>query len=297
MVCIMPLHGIIPPVVTPLFDDETLNLPRLAALIDEQLACGVHGIFVLGTTGEFFSFDEVEKQAIAATAVEAVRGRVPVYVGTGAVSTREVVRLTRMAERESAQGVSVIARYFIKPTQAEIATHFRAVAAATSLDVILYNNPGVCNGLNLEPATVAELARVPNIVGIKDSWGDLSQIFELKELLPADFGVMVGKDTLILAGLQAGAAGAIPAACNVVPELCVGIYEQFLRGDVGAARAFQDRLAPVRRALNLGTGNGAVKEALELLGRSAGPNRAPIGALPPAKREQLRAALHGAGLL
>jgi len=291
------LHGIIPPVVTPLFDDESLNLPRLASLIDEQLSYGVHGIFVLGTTGEFFSFDEVEKQAITATAVEAVRGRVPVYVGTGAVSTREVVRLTAMAERESAQGVSIITPYFIKPTQAEMLTHFKAVAASTSLDVILYNNPGVCNGLNLEPATVAALAEVPNIVGIKDSWGDMQQVFELREILPADFGVMVGKDTLILSGLLAGAAGAIPAACNVVPELCVGIYECFRRGDLVAARAFQDRLAPVRRALNLGTGNGAVKEALAMMGRSAGPNRAPIADLPPSKREALRLALHGAGLL
>ena len=293
----MPLHGIIPPVVTPLFDDESLNLPRLAALIDEQLAHGVHGIFVLGTTGEFFSFDEAEKQAITATAVEAVRGRGPVYVGTGAVSTREVIRLTAMAERESAQGVSIITPYFIKPTQTEMLTHFRTVAANTKLDVILYNNPAVCNGLNLEPTTVAALATVPNIVGLKDSSGDLSQLFELKELVPADFGILVGKDTLILAGLQAGAAGAIPAACNVAPEFCVGIYESWLRGDPVAARTHQDRLAPVRRALNLGTGNGAVKEALELLGRSAGPNRAPIGALPPAKREQLRLALHAAGLL
>src|SRR5262245_60675324 len=130
----MQLRGIIPPVVTPMTASQEVDLPGLKRHIDWQLDRGVHGIFVLGTTGEFYALDEAEKQAVTATAVSHVNGRAPVYVGTGAETTREVVRLTKMAEREKAQGVSVITPYFLKPSQAELADHFRRVAEIASLD-------------------------------------------------------------------------------------------------------------------------------------------------------------------
>src|SRR6476620_5568053 len=169
----MKLRGIIPPVVTPFTNDQEIDLQRLKAHIDWQIECGVHGIFVLGTTGELYALDEREKQTVIATAVAHCRGRSPVYAGTGAETTREVVRLTKMAEKEGADGVSVIAPYFIKPTQAELFEHFRKVAECTKLPVVLYNNPSTCAGLSIEPDTVARLAEVPNIIGIKDSSGDL----------------------------------------------------------------------------------------------------------------------------
>src|SRR5688572_12640994 len=137
----MRLAGIIPPVVTPFRADESLDLPQLKSHVDYLLDRGVDGIFVLGTTGEFYALDEAEKQQVVAAAVEHCRGRSPVYVGTGAETTREVVRLTRMAEREGADGVSVITPYFVKPTQAELLDHFRRVAESTRLPVVLYNNP------------------------------------------------------------------------------------------------------------------------------------------------------------
>ena len=278
--------------------DESLDLPRLKSHIDDQLAAGVSGIFVLGTTGEFYSLSETEKQAVTAAAVEHVGKRAPVFVGTGAETTGEVVRLTRMAEKEGAAGVSVITPYFLRPTQGELIDHFRRVAESTSVGVVLYNNPSTCAGLSIEPDTVAKLAEVPNIVGIKDSSGDLQNTIELvKRTDPAKFAVLLGRDTLLLAGLMFGTAGAIPATCNIAPQLCVGIYDAFRRGDLAAARAFQDRLSPVRLALTLGTGNGAVKEALALLGRSCGPNRSPISPLTAAKRDQLAGVLRTAGLL
>src|SRR5579871_3761842 len=129
----MLLRGIIPPVVTPMHADESLDLPRLKSHIDFMLAKGVHGIFVLGTTGEFYALDENEKQQVIAAAVGHCRGRSPVFAGTGAETTREVVRLTKMAEKEGADGVSVITPYFIKPTQAELIDHFRRVAESTAL--------------------------------------------------------------------------------------------------------------------------------------------------------------------
>ena len=293
----MLLRGIIPPVITPFLADESLDLGTLRKHIDHMLAKGVDGIFVLGTTGEFYALDESEKQQVVAAAIEHCRGRSPVFVGTGAETTREVVRLTRMAEKEGADGVSVITPYFIKPNQAELIDHFRRVAESTSKPVVLYNNPATCGGVSIEPETVARLAEVPNIVGIKDSSGDLQNTIELVKLAQSDtFAVLNGRDTLILAALLFGAKGAIPATCNVAPDMCVGIYQSFVKGDVEAARKYQDRLAPVRLALTLGTGNGAIKEAMALLGRPGGPNRAPIGALSAEKRQKLKEILSKAGV-
>lgn len=294
----MKLHGIIPPIVTPMTADQEVDLPGMRKLIDYLLGQKVHGIFVLGTTGEFYALDEREKQAIVADAMAHVRGRSPVYAGTGAETTREVIRLTKMAEREGAAGVSVITPYFIKPNQSELFDHFRRVAESTPLPVVLYNNPATCGGLSIEPETVAKLAEVPNIVGIKDSSGDLQNTIEIIRQTPRDkFSVLNGRDTLIHAALQAGAQGAIPASCNIAPELCVGIYESFVKGDAEAARQFQSRLHGVRMAMSLGTGNSAVKEAMALLGRSAGPMRSPVLPFGDTQKAKLRAILERAGLL
>lgn len=291
------LHGIIPPVITPMLADESIDLAGLRSHIDWQLSHGVHGIFVLGTTGEFYALDDAEKQSITATAVEHVNGRVPVYVGTGAESTREVLRLTAMAEREKAQGVSVITPYFLKPSQSELVDHFCRVAESTSLGVVLYNNPATCGGLAIEPDTVAKLAEVKNVIGIKDSSGDLQNTIEILRRVPPTFGVLMGRDTLIYSALAHGVAGAIPASCNIAPQLCVGIYESFRLGDHAAAMKLQARLHPVRTALALGTGNGAVKEALRLLNRDCGPNRRPIAPLGAEKLAKLKTVLVTAGLM
>lgn len=293
----MKLRGIIPPVVTPFTPDCELDLPRLRAGIDFQLSRGVHGIFVLGTTGEFYALDEVEKQTVVADAVKHVNRRRPVFAGTGAESTREVIRLTKMAEREGADGVSVITPYFLKPSQPELIDHFRCVADSTKLPVVLYNNPATCGGLSIEPDTAARLAEVPNIVGIKDSSGDLQNTIEIIRRTPREtFSVLNGRDTLILAALTFGAQGAIPASANIAPDLCVGIYESFVKGDFEAARALQSRLHPIRMAMSLGTGNGAIKEAMAMLGRSAGPNRSPIAPLGDDKKAKLRSILEKAGV-
>ena len=293
----MKLHGIIPPVVTPMTADQELDLNGLRKHIDFMLSKGVHGIFVLGTTGEFYALDEREKQEVTAAAVAHCKGRTPVYVGTGAETTREVIRITKMAEKEGADGVSVIAPYFIKPSQAELVEHFKRVAESTKLPVVLYNNPATCGGLSIEPETCAKLAEVPNIIGIKDSSGDLQNTIEIIRSTPRDrFAVLNGRDTLILAALQFGAQGAIPASCNIAPDLCVGIYEAFAKGDIEAAMALQSRLHPIRMAMTLGTGNSAVKEAMGVLGRPAGPSRSPLSAFSDEKKAKLKAILEKAGV-
>jgi 4-hydroxy-tetrahydrodipicolinate synthase len=293
----MQICGIIPPVATPMQANEDLDLPRLRSFLDELIAAGVHGVFVLGTNSEFYALDEREKQELIATAVQHVRGRVPVFAGTGAESTREAVRLTKMAEHEGVNGVSVITPYFIMPNQQEIYDHYRRIAEHTSLPVVLYNNPSTCGGLKIDVETVARLAEIPNILGVKDSSGDLQNTNEYIRVVPPRFSVMMGRDTLIFPALMWGAKGAVPATANVAPGLAVQIYEAFQRGDMEMSKKAQLRLNPLRLSLTLGTAPGGVKAALNLLGRSIGPSRSPVAPLPPEKQEKMRIALRTAGLL
>src|SRR5947209_8130884 len=214
----MELRGIIPPVATPMQANEDLDLPRLRWFLDHLIDAGVHGIFVLGTNSEFYALDETEKHEVIATAVEHVRGRVPVFAGTGAETTREAVRLTRMAEREGVQGVSVITPYFIAPSQQEIFDHYRRIAECTALPVMLYNNPGTCGGVKIDVDTVARLAQIPNIIGVKDSSGDLQNTCELIRAVPPRFSVLIGRDTLILHALVSGARCALAATASSAPR-------------------------------------------------------------------------------
>jgi 4-hydroxy-tetrahydrodipicolinate synthase len=293
----MEFHGIIPPVATPMRADEELDLPRLKWLLDRLIQAGVHGAFVLGTNSEFYALDEGEKQRVIAEAVAHVGKRVPVLAGTGAETTREVVRLTRMAEREGVDAVSVITPYFIYPSQQELYDHYRKVAESTSLPMLLYNNPSTCGGLSLAPDTVGRLAEIPNILGVKDSSGDLQNTQEYLRAVPSRFSVMMGRDTLIFPALVMGARGAVPATGNIAPALLVEIYEAFRRGDHSASKAAQLRLNPLRLALGLCTPPGAVKAALEIMGLGIGPCRSPVSRLAPERVGKMKAALESAGLL
>jgi 4-hydroxy-tetrahydrodipicolinate synthase len=293
----MEIRGIIPPVATPMQANEDLDLPRLRWFLDQLIAGGVHGIFVLGTNSEFYALDEREKQEVIATAVDHVRKRVPVYAGTGAETTREATRLTKLAEREGADGVSVITPYFIAPTQQEIFDHYRRIAESTSLPVILYNNPATCGGVKIDVDTVARLSELANVVGVKDSSGDLQNTNEYVRAVPARFAVLQGRDTLIFPSLLCGARGAIPASANIAPSLCVQIFDAVQRHQHSEALRLQQRLNLVRLSLSLGTAPGGVKAALGLLGTPIGPSRSPVGPLSPEKLHQMRAALERAELL
>ena len=293
----MKIEGIIPPVATPMQANEDLDLPRLRWFLDHLITSGVHGVFVLGTNSEFYALDDYEKQQVIATTVEHVRGRVPVYAGTGAETTREAVRLTKMAQKEGVQGVSVITPYFVLPNQQEIYDHYRRIAENTSLPVVLYNNPATCGGLKIDVETVARLAEIPNILGVKDSSGDLQNTIEYIRVVPERFSVMMGRDTLIFHAMLAGARGAVPATGNIAPRLLVEIYETFVRGDQAGSMAAQKKLSPVRMSLTLGTAPGGVKAALQMLGMSIGPSRSPVGPLSPDKMQKMKAALQSAGLL
>jgi 4-hydroxy-tetrahydrodipicolinate synthase len=293
----MRIHGIIPPVATPMKPNEDLDIPRLKWFLDHLIHNGVHGIFVLGTNSEFYALDEREKQEVIATAVAHVNKRVPVYAGTGAETTREVIRLTKMAEREGADGVSIITPYFVLPSQQEIYDHYRRIAEQTALPVILYNNPGTCGGVKIDVETVGRLAEIPNILAVKDSSGDLQNTVEFIRVVPERFSVLMGRDTLIFPALMFGARGAVPATGNIAPALLAEIYNTFQRGDIAGSKAAQLRLNPLRLALGLGTAPGGVKAALQVLGLGIGACRSPVSGLTPDKLPKMRAALQASGLL
>lgn len=288
--------GIIPAMATPFTADGELNEGALRQLTRYLIQGGVHGLFATGSQGEFWALTPGEKQRVWEIVLEEAEGRVPVYAGTGAVTTREVMELNCRAEAAGVDAVSIITPFFVRPTEAELETHYRSIAEATLLPILLYNNPGRTGGVNLSAELVARLAEVDNIVGIKDSSGDLTLTTEYIRLTPDDFTVLSGRDTLIFAGLVHGTKGAIAATANVVPALVVEIYEAFQSGEVERARRAQERLAPLRLAFGLGSFPVVVKEALELMGIPAGPCRGPVGSLSPEKRSELRQVLLGLGL-
>jgi 4-hydroxy-tetrahydrodipicolinate synthase len=290
----MQLHGIIVPAVTPMTAGEDVDLIRLRATLDRLLAAGVHGLFVLGTTGEFFALDPAEKQAIIAETVALAAKRVPVIAGTGAETTREAIRLTQLAEREGADAVAVITPYFVSPSQQETFDHFRRIAESTRLPVLLYVNPSMTGGVKLDVDTVARLSEVANVIGMKDSTGDLAVLIEIIRAAKPGFAVFQGRDTLIEPALANGAVGAVPSMANIVPELAVAIYEAHRRGDDAAAKASQARFSPLKSAM-VGTAPGAVKVAMNLAGVPVGPSRSPVGPLTAEQKKMMQAALEPIG--
>jgi len=279
--------GIIPAMVTPLDDKDQVNEPVLQGLVGYLLDAGVHGLFAIGSQGEFYALTIEEKKRIAELVVRETSGRVPVYIGTGAVTTRESILLTAMAENVGADAVSIMTPFFISPSEDELYEHYATIAKSTRLPVLLYSNPGRTH-VDMSAKLVARLSGVDNIVGIKDSSGDLSLTAEYIRNTDSGFSVLMGRDTLIYGALMYGARGAIAATANVAPRLVVEIYEAYIRGDFEQARNAQADLAPLRQAFNLGSFPVVIKDALQLMGMAVGPAREPIRPLDSAGRAELQ---------
>jgi 4-hydroxy-tetrahydrodipicolinate synthase len=228
--------------------------------------------------------------------VDETRGRVPVYAGTGAITTREAIALTQMAEAAGVNAVSVLTPYFIKPNEAELMEFYTSIAKATRLPVLLYNNPGR-TGVNISADFVLKASKVENIVGIKDSSGDLSLTAEYIRRTDETFSVLAGRDTLIYGTLCYGGKGAIAATANVAPKVIVEIYEAFKAGDMKRSLEAQFRLAPLRLAFDLGTFPVVIKEALNLIGIDAGIGIPPVGGISPKAKEELKEILRNMELL
>lgn len=289
-------HGIIPAMVTPFDEEGRLNEPVVRQMIRRLLQAGVHGIFVLGTNGEFFAMTEDEKTELVRIAADEIGGAVPLYAGSGAITTAETVRLSRKLEDAGADVLSIITPYFVPLNQTELYRHFEETAGSTALPIVLYNIPAR-TGIMLEADTVASLSRISNIVGVKDSSGNYEHVLQLIQQSGPDFAVLAGTDSFILSTLLAGGAGAIAASANVVPETVVSIYRHWREGRLEKAAKSQADIAAVRKLMQLGTVPAGLKEMMQQLGIEVGSPRLPIQPVGDSARNTIAAGLRAAGIL
>ena len=289
----MKIEGIITPIVTPFYDDaeQNINYEATKDLIDHLIDHGVKGIFILGSNGEFHVIDEDEKIAFAKKVIEIVDKRVPVYVGTGACSTKATVRLSKIEEL-GADALSVITPYFLKPTNENLYAHYKEVAESVSLPIILYNIPKA-TGCPLDPELVDRLADLPNIAGIKDSSGNLETLNAYAEIAKKkDFSLLVGSDSKISYAYGIGAVAAVAGTSNVIVDVLVGLDKALRQGDTETAEKLQKDIDVLRGVLGLGTVPSVMKRATELAGiAKVGPARKPVQKLGQEDDEKIKTML------
>jgi len=290
-------EGVLPAIITPFSrnSSQSLDTRGLVTNLEYLLSQGIDGVVPCGSTGESatLTFDEHEK--VIELTIDTVDGRVPVVAGTGSNNTAEAVRLTKAAKDLGADGVLVISPYYNKPNRAGLIKHYTKLADL-DIPVIMYNVPGR-TGQNLEPDLVAELARHPNIAGIKEASGNISQISRIiEETRDEDFVVISGDDNMTMPIMALGGAGVISVAANIVPKRMVEMSDAMRKGDFGRALELHYELSPLFRAMFIDTNPIPVKKAVELCGMAAGSVRLPLDELDPKKTDQLAAILTTAGL-
>ncbi|HWT75107.1 MAG TPA: 4-hydroxy-tetrahydrodipicolinate synthase [Mobilitalea sp.] len=276
--------GIIAPIITPMFEDESINERELKNQVNRLIEAGIHGIFAFGTNGEGYILSEAEKELILSVVIEENAGRLPIYAGTGCVSTKDTIRMSKMAKRLGADVLSIITPYFAKASQEELYEHYEAVANAVDLPIVLYNIPDRTGNVLL-PDTVARLSEIDNIVGVKDSSGNVDNIFQyIEKTKNRDFSVLCGSDSLILQSLMAGGTGAISGCANVFPRNMVGIYENYINNNLEEAQKCQDNIKSFRGCFQYGNPNTIVKTAVSMLGYPVGSCRRPFHQVSPEGR-------------
>ena len=289
------IHGVIPPIITPTTSDDKVNEVCLGEIVDHVIAGGVHGILSLGSNGEFYGLEKEEQHRAASITIEKAAGRVPVYLGIADITTRECVKWAKAAEGMGASAVSALHPMFIGPNDEEMYQHFKAIAEATNLPVVLYNNPDRMR-CGLSASLVERLSEIPNIVGVKESSGDMTLTAELiRRTRDRDFKVIAGRDILILSTLVYGGAGAVASSANIVPELVVDIYNKFTSGDMKGALEAQYKLAPMRMAYNLASFPVVTKDYMRLLGFDVGESILPNTRSNPENMKKLQALLDDLG--
>ena len=283
-------EGVHVAMLTPMKSDESLNLSVLGGEVARFKAAGIRGIFCIGTNGESYALSTSEKIALMEALAALKPQGIDLGAGVGCTTTRATMDLARRAERLGFTYLSVITPWFAAVSQEELARHYRAVAAAVSLPVVLYNIPSR-TGNRLEVATAAGLADVTNIVGIKDSGGDFKTIRDLIAIGNGRFAVLCGSDHLIRDSLAAGGAGSVSGLANLVPATVARIYDACRSGDTGLAERAQAALTRLRDALAGGNPSSATKRAASLLGLPYGPAREPTAGVPAEVEKRLPAAL------
>jgi 4-hydroxy-tetrahydrodipicolinate synthase len=290
------IQGSIVAIVTPMHEDGSLDYDRYRALIDWHVDSGTAAIVAVGTTGESPTVDMDEHGELIRVAVEQAAGRVPVIAGTGGNSTREAIELTEHAARVGAAASLQVVPYYNKPTQEGLYRHFRAVAEAVDLPLLLYNVPGRTVA-DLSNATTLRLAEIPGVIGLKDATGDLPRASELLAKAPKHFALYSGNDDSALALMAVGGHGVISVTANVAPRQMAQLCKAALGGDLKAARAINDRLIPLHRDLFVEANPIAVKWALAQMGRILPGIRLPMTPLDSRFHATVRDALRASEVL
>jgi 4-hydroxy-tetrahydrodipicolinate synthase len=281
--------------VTP-FADGAVDHAALRALVDWQIESGTHGLVPVGTTGESPTLSHEEHRAVVETVIRQAKGRVPVIAGAGSNNTAEAVDLARHAEQAGAEGVLVVTPYYNKPNQEGLYRHFEAVSRAISIPIIVYNIPPR-SVIDVSVETLARLAELKNIVGVKDATGNVGRILQQRARIGKNFVQFSGDDILALASVAVGAIGVISVVSNVAPKLCADMQNAALAGDFETALAIQDKLTALQQALFLEAGVTGAKYGLSLLGKVREEVRLPLVPSAEPTKQAIRAALIHAGVL
>lgn len=285
------LKGIICPILTPMHEDESINVEELRLQVDRMIDNGIHGIFPFGTNGEGYILSAQEKQLVLETVVDQTNGRVPIYAGTGAISTKETIEQSKMAQDLGVDVLSIITPSFAAASQEELYVHYKTVAEAVNTPIVLYNIPAR-TGNALAPATIARLTQIDNIIGAKDSSGNFSNILGYigagQKKQTGNFYTLSGNDQLIIWTLLAGGTGGIAGCANVYPQTMASIYDLFMEGNIEEAKKANESIQSFRDCFKYGNPNTIVKAATRLLGHNVGPCRAPFNQVPEEGIEALR---------
>lgn len=294
------IKGVVVPIITPIDENELIDEAKMRDQVDYVIDGGVLGILAFGSNGEFYMLEEDEMERGLNIMLDQAKGRVPVYFGIGAISTKKCICLAQMAKRNGAAGISVLQPMFLKPNEDELYYHFKAIAdSVIDLPMLLYNNPGRV-GYTLSANLVERLATdCENIVGMKDTSGDITQTSEfIRRTRHLGFKVFGGKDTLLYASMCHGAVGGVCTAANFMPELITDIYNKYVAGDIEGSLEAQFKLNPVRLSMDAGSFPVAAKDMANLRGRNVGKPYRPNLPTPEGKAlEGYKKTMKEAGLL
>ncbi len=286
--------GVITALITPLRDGN-VDEAAFEAVLERQIAAGVHGVVPVGTTGESATLTTEEHKALVERTVALARGRVRVIAGAGASATGKAVELVRHAKTVGADGALVVTPYYNRPSQAGLKAHFKAIAEAVQLPVLLYNVPGR-TGVDLADQTVAELAAHPNVVGVKDATGDMARVSWMRAHISGQFDLISGDDASFLGYVAHGGVGVISVTSNVAPEGMVALWNALQAGDLALARSWQDRLIGLHRGLFADSSPSPAKYALSKLGLCGEEVRLPLVPTRDEVKPVIDAAMAAAGL-
>ena len=287
--------GSLPALITP-FKNGAVDFDTLKKLVDWHIAEGSHGLVPVGTTGESPTLSHEEHGAVIEAVVKAAAGRIPVIAGAGSNATAEGIGLIRHAQKVGADAALVVTPYYNKPTQAGMVAHYTALHDASDLPIIIYNIPGR-SVVDMSPATMGELAKLPRIVGVKDATGKIERVSQQRITCGADFIQLSGEDATALGFNAHGGVGCISVTANVAPKLCSEFQAATLRGDYATALDYQDRLMPLHEAIFIEPGLVGAKYALSVLGLCSEEVRLPLVGLTDGTKDKIRAAMRHAGLI